>query len=90
MKREFRNYREKEYEKERKVTYDSYVDGQCRAYVTVHIPKRSPEEQAEYEKTVRAALRRYYYHVTVEQGQDWDKLAAKSKYNDIEIIRAED
>lgn len=90
MKNEFRNYREKEYEKERKVTYDSYVDGQCRAHVTVHITKHTPEEQAEYEKKVRAALRRFHYHVTEEQGGDWDKLASKSKYDDIEILRAED
>ena len=37
----------------------------------------TPEEQAEYEKRVRAALRRFYYHVTVERGYDWDELVAK-------------
>ena len=60
--------------------------GQSKADIIIH----APEDQAEFERLACAALRRYYYHVTVEQGQDWDKLAAKSKYNDIEIIRAED
>lgn len=82
MKSDFRNYRETKNEKERTVTYDSYVDGVCRCYTTVRIPKHTPEEQAEYEKKVRAGIRRFYYHVTEEMGADWDALVAKHREED--------
>lgn len=65
-----RNYKETETEKERTVSYDT-----DRAHITVRIPKRSAEEQAAYEKKVRAALRRFYHHVTVERGCDWNEVA---------------
>ena len=38
------------------------------------------ENENEKERTVsyvRAALRRFYHHVTVEKGCDWDELVAK-------------
>lgn len=76
-KGDIRNYEETESENSRTVKYDSYVDGKVRAHITVHIPKRSAAEQAEYEKNVRAALRRFYHHVTVERGCNWDELVAK-------------
>ena len=82
MKSDFRNYRETQNENERTVTYDSYVNGVCRCHTTVHIPGHSPEEQAEYEKNVRAALRRFYYHVTEEMGADWDAIVAKHREED--------
>ena len=71
-KDDIRNWTETETEKERTVSYDT-----DRAHITVHIPKRSAAEQAEYEKNVRAALRRFYHHVTVERGCNWDELVAK-------------
>lgn len=74
MKNDIRNWQETETETERTVQYDT-----DKAHVTVHIPKHTPEEQAEYEKNVRAALRRFYHHVTVERGYDWDELVAKHK-----------
>lgn len=70
MKNDIRNWRETETEKERTVQYDT-----DKAHITVHIPKRTPEEQAEYEKNVRAALIRFYTHVT-SRGYDWDELVA--------------
>jgi len=76
-KDDIRNWTETETEKERTVNYDSYVDGKVRAHITVHIPKHTPEEQAVFEKNVRAALRRFYHHVTVEKGCDWDELVVK-------------
>lgn len=66
---------ETENDKERTVKYIS-----SRAHVTVHIPKRSPEEQEQYEKKVKAALRRFYYGVTA-QGLDWDEITGNK--NDI-------
>ena len=69
---DIRNWTENENEKERMVSYDT-----DRAHITVHIPKHTPEEQAAYEKNVRAALRRFYYHITVEKGLDWDELVAR-------------
>lgn len=75
-KNDFRNMQETETEKERVVKYDSYVDGKIRAHITVHIPKRTPEEQEAYEKRVRAELRRFYHSVTA-QGLDWDKITAE-------------
>ncbi len=71
-KDDIRNWTETENEKERTVSYDT-----DRAHITVHIPKHTPEEQAVFEKNVRAALRRFYHHVTVEKGCDWDELVAK-------------
>lgn len=65
-----RNYKETETETERTVSYDT-----DRAHVTVHVPKRTPEQQEQYEKTVRAALRRFYHHVTVEKGLDWEEVS---------------
>ena len=72
MKNDIRNWQETETETERIVNYDT-----DKAHSTVHIPKRTPAEQAEYEKRMRAALRRFYHHVTVERGYDWDELVAK-------------
>ena len=69
----YRNWQETETETERTVSYDSARGN----HITVHIPKRTPEQQAEYEKKMRAALRRFYHHVTVERGYDWDELVAK-------------
>lgn len=74
MKNDIRNWQETETETERTVNYDT-----DKAHITVHIPKRTPEEQAEYEKRIRAALRRFYHHVTVVQGLDWDELQEKYK-----------
>ena len=67
-----RNYTETETEKERTVSYDTE-----RAHITVHIPKRTPEEQAEYEKNIRAAMRQLYHHITVEKGLDLDEIVKK-------------
>lgn len=64
-----RNLTETETDKERTVSYDTE-----NAHVTVHIPKRTAEEQAEYEKNIRQALRRFYHHVTVELGCNWNEL----------------
>lgn len=75
-KSDFRNMQETETEKERVVKYDSYVDGKIRAHITVHIPKRTPEEQAAYEKRVGAALENFY-HAVIAQGLDWDKVTAE-------------
>lgn len=72
MKNDIRDWNETENDRERTVTYKTQ-----KAHVTVHIPKRSEAEQAEYEKNVRAALRRFYHSVT-EKGCDWEKLAAGS------------
>lgn len=72
MKDDIRDWKETENEKERVVSYRT-----DRAFVTVHIPKHTPEEQAEYERKVRKALRQFYHHVTVERGYDWDELVAK-------------
>lgn len=69
-----RNYKETETEKERTVSYDT-----DRAHVTVRVPKRTAEEQAAYEKNVRAALRRFYHHVTVERGYDWETVSKLRK-----------
>lgn len=69
----YRNWQETETETERTVSYDSARGN----HIIVHIPKRTPEQQAEYEKKMRAALRRFYHHVTVERGYDWDELVAK-------------
>ena len=71
MANDFTKISDSENEKERKVQYIT-----SRAHVTVHIPKRSPEEQEQYEKKVKAALTRFYYHVT-SQGFDWDELTGK-------------
>ncbi|MBR3421514.1 MAG: hypothetical protein IKG98_05570 [Ruminococcus sp.] len=71
---QIRDLVETETETERTVSYRT-----DKAFVTVHIPKHTPEEQAAYEKNVRAALRRFYYHVTVERGCDWDELVAASR-----------
>lgn len=68
---EIRNWQETETETERIVKYET-----PRAKVAVHIPKRTPEEQAKYEKAVRAALRRLYHDITAS-GLDWDELVAK-------------
>ena len=73
-KADLRNWTEIETEKERTVSYDSYENGEIRAHIIVHIPKRTPEEQEAYEKRVRAELRRFYYSVTA---QDWDKITAE-------------
>ncbi len=70
---EIRNWQETETETERIVKYET-----PRAKVTVHIPKRTPEEQERYEKNVRAALRRFYYDITA-QGLDWDELVEKNR-----------
>ena len=64
-----RNLTETETDSERTVSYDT-----DKAHVIVHIPKRTPEQQAEYERNIRQALRRFYHSITVEQGLDWDKL----------------
>ena len=64
-----RNLTETETDKERTVSYDTE-----KAHVTVHIPKRTAEEQAEYEKNIRQALRRFYHHVTFELGCNWNEL----------------
>lgn len=64
-----KNYRETESETGRKVSYDTE-----RAHINVIIPKRTASEQAEYERRVRAALRRFYHHVTIDRGHDWDEL----------------
>lgn len=82
MKSDFRNYRETENEKERTVTYDSYVDGVCICHAKVNITKHTPEEQAEYERKVLAALGRFYYRVAVEKGADWDAIVAKHRAED--------
>ena len=63
MKNDIRNWQETETETERTVTYDT-----DKAHIIVHIPKRTPEQQAEYEKNMRAGLRRFYHHVVVERG----------------------
>lgn len=76
-KGDIRNWQETETEKERTVSYDSYENGEVRAHIRVHIPKRTPEEQEAYEKRVRAGLRRFYYSVT-SRGYDWDELVAKN------------
>ena len=72
MKNDIRNLHETETETERTVTYDT-----DKAHIIVHIPKRTPEEQAKYEKNMCAGLRRFYHHVVVERGYDWDELVAK-------------
>ncbi len=72
MKNDIRNWKEEETETERIVEYDT-----DKAHIKVHIPKRTPEEQAKYEKNMRAGLRRFYHHVVVERGYDWDELVAK-------------
>ena len=72
MENEIMNYLETETDTERTVSYQTE-----RAKVTVHIPKRTPEEQAAYEKRVKAALRRFYYSVTSE-GYDWDTLVTEN------------
>ena len=72
MKNDIRNLHETETETERTVTYDT-----DKAHIIIHIPKRTPEEQAKYEKNMRAGLRRFYHHVTVERGYDWDELVDK-------------
>lgn len=73
MKNDIRDWTETETETERTVTYKTQ-----RAHVTVHIPKRSPEQQAAYEQNVRAELRRFYHAVT-SRGYDWDELVAKNE-----------
>ena len=80
MKNDIRNWQETETETERIVNYDT-----DKAHITVHIPKRTPEEQAEYEKKMRAALRRFHYHVTVERGYDWDELVAKHEDDIVQL-----
>ena len=76
IKNDIKDYTETDTETQHIVSYKT-----DKARVTVLIPKRSPAEQAEYEKNVRAALRRFYHHVTVERGCDWDALAARYKSN---------
>lgn len=71
MKNDIRNWQETETAKERTVSYDT-----DRAHVTVHTPKRTPEEQAEYEIVVGEALRRFYHKVTAETGCDWETLCS--------------
>lgn len=73
MKNDIRDLVEKETDTERIVSYTT-----DKAFVTVHIPKRTPEQQAEYEKNVRAELRRFYHAVT-SRGYDWDQLVAAHK-----------
>ena len=75
-KSDFRNMQETETEKERVVKYDSYVDGKIRAHITVRIPKRTPEEQAAYEKRLGDGLVNFY-HAIIAQGLDWDKVTAE-------------
>lgn len=77
IKNNIKDYTETETETQRIVSYKT-----DKAKVTVLIPKRTPEEQAEYEKNLRAALRRFYHHVTVERGCDWDALVEAHK-NDL-------
>ena len=72
MKSEVRDWTETETETERTVTYKTQ-----KAHVTVHIPKRSEAEQAEYERNVRTELRRFYHAIT-SKGYDWDELVAKN------------
>ena len=71
MKDDIRNYTETETETERTVRYDT-----DKAHITVHIPKRTPEQQAIYEQNVREALKRFYTSIT-SRGYDWDELLAK-------------
>lgn len=73
MRDDVTNWVEVVNEHERMVSYNT-----SHAHITVHIPKRTPEQQKEYEKNVKAALRHLYYHVTVELGLNWDKVT-KSK-----------
>lgn len=73
MKNDIRDWTETETETERTVTYKTQ-----KAHVTVHIPKRSPEEQAAYEQKVKAALRQFYHSVTA-QGIDWDTVTARKE-----------
>lgn len=75
-KEDIRNWIETETEKSRTVDYDSYHNGKMRAHITVHIPKRTPEEQEAYEKRVKAALREFYHAVT-KQGLDWDEIVSR-------------
>lgn len=72
MKNDIRDWNETENDRERTVTYKTQ-----KAHVIVHIPKRSEEEQAEYEKNVKAALRRFYHSVT-SKGYDWEQIVAES------------
>ena len=73
MKDDIRDVKETETETERIVSYRT-----DKAFVTVHIPKRTPEQQAEYEKNVRAALRRLCHSIT-SKGLDWDELVRKHR-----------
>lgn len=73
MKNEIRDWTETESETERTVTYKTQ-----KAHVIVHIPKRSEEEQAAYEKNVKAELRRFYHAVT-SRGYDWKQIVAENK-----------
>ena len=70
---QIRDVVETETETERTVSYRT-----DKAFVTVHIPKHTPEQQAEYEKNVKAALRRFYHHIT-SRGYDWDELVAAAR-----------
>lgn len=78
MKKDMRNWTESETDTEHVVSYDSYTDGNMRARVRVHIPKRTPEQEEHYRKCVNTALKTLYFSIT-KQGLDWDSLTALNK-----------
>lgn len=78
MKDDMRNWTESETDTERVVSYESYSDGNMRARVRVHIPKRTPEQEAEYKKRIGAAVKSLYFSIT-KQGLDWDSITALNK-----------
>ncbi|MBP5379246.1 MAG: hypothetical protein J6Y64_06870 [Ruminococcus sp.] len=75
MTDDMRNWNESETDTERIVSYDSYSDGNMRARVRVHIPKRTPEQEAEYRKRIGKAVKNMYFSIT-KQGLDWDTITA--------------
>ena len=75
MKNEIRNRTETDTDTKRIVSYDSYSDGNMRARVRVHIPKRTLEQEAEYRKRIGEAVKNMYFSIT-KQGLDWDTITA--------------
>lgn len=75
MTDDMRNWNESETDTERVVSYESYSDGNMIARVRVHIPKRTPEQEAEYRKRIGEAVKNLYFSIT-KQGLDWDTITA--------------